>query len=85
VVFPVAMPLAWAVLPDPFFITLCFAAVTGGAVFGDQCSPISDTTILSSLATGCDMMDHVYTQFGLAFMAAAIGAVLYSIIVMVVF
>ncbi|TVQ09028.1 MAG: hypothetical protein EA364_14735, partial [Balneolaceae bacterium] len=46
---------------------------------------ISDTTILSSLATGCDMMDHVYTQFGLALMAAVLGAVMYSVIVMVVF
>eukprot|EP01093_Parvamoeba_rugata_P007512 TRINITY_DN22164_c0_g1_i1.p2 TRINITY_DN22164_c0_g1~~TRINITY_DN22164_c0_g1_i1.p2 ORF type:complete len:141 (-),score=12.43 TRINITY_DN22164_c0_g1_i1:2-424(-) len=62
VVFPVAMPLAWAILPDPFFITICFGAVVGGGVFGDQCSPISDTTILSSLATGCDLMDHVKTQ-----------------------
>ncbi|MGD2135501.1 MAG: Na+/H+ antiporter NhaC family protein, partial [Gemmatimonadales bacterium] len=51
VVFPVAMPLAYSVSPDPFFLTLCFGAVTGGSVFGDQCSPISDTTILSSLAT----------------------------------
>lgn len=81
VVFPVAMPLAWAVLPDEFFITLCFGAVVGGSVFGDQCSPISDTTILSSLATGCDLMDHVYTQAPLALSAAAIGAALYTLLV----
>ncbi len=81
VVFPVAMPLAWAVLPDPFFVTLCFAAVIGGSVFGDQCSPISDTTILSSLATGCDLMDHVYTQIPLAFSAAFLGALLYTVLV----
>jgi len=81
VVFPVAVPLAWAVLPDTFFLTLCFAAVVGGSVFGDQCSPISDTTILSSLATGCDLMDHVYTQIPLALTAAGIGAVLYSLLV----
>jgi len=73
VVFPVAMKIAWEVQPDPLFITLCFAAVTGGSVFGDQCSPISDTTILSSLATGCDLMDHVYTQLPLA-LAAGLGA-----------
>lgn len=80
VVFPVAMPLAWAVLEDPFFITLCFAAVVGGSVFGDQCSPISDTTILSSLATGCDLMDHVYTQIPLA-MAAGVGAaIMYTLL-----
>ncbi len=77
VVFPVAMPLAWAVHPDPMFLKLCFAAVLGGAVFGDQCSPISDTTILSSLATGADLMDHVYTQIPLALTAAALAAILY--------
>jgi Na+/H+ antiporter NhaC len=66
VVFPLAMPLAWAVNPDPTYISLCFGAVLGGAVFGDQCSPISDTTILSSLACGGDLMDHVTTQLPLA-------------------
>lgn len=81
VVFPVAIPLAWAVLPDTFFLTLCFGAVMGGSVFGDQCSPISDTTILSSLATGCDLMDHVYTQIPLALWAAGIGAALYTLLV----
>ncbi len=81
VVFPVAMPLAWAVLPDEFFITLCFGAVVGGSVFGDQCSPISDTTILSSLSTGCDLMDHVYTQIPLALTAAGLAAIMYSLLV----
>ncbi len=81
VLFPVAMPLAYSINPDPFFVTLCFAAVTGGSVFGDQCSPISDTTILSSLATGSDLMDHVYTQIPLALTAAGLGAVLYTILV----
>ena len=82
VVFPVAMPLAWAVAPDPFFILICFSAVVGGAVFGDQCSPISDTTILSSLATGCDLMDHVYTQMPYALIAAGLAGVLYTLLVM---
>jgi Na+/H+ antiporter NhaC len=80
VLFPVAMPLAWSVFPDPAFLTLCFAAVTGGSVFGDQCSPISDTTILSSVATGCDLMDHVTTQLPLALMAAGAAAVLYTVL-----
>ena len=78
VVFPVAVPLAWAVVPDPFFLTLCFSAVIGGAVFGDQCSPISDTTILSSLATGCDLMDHVTTQFPLAILAGVLAMITYA-------
>jgi Na+/H+ antiporter NhaC len=85
VVFPIAMPLAYAVNPDPFYMTLCFGAVLGGAVYGDQCSPISDTTILSSLATGSDHMDHVTTQMPIATIAAGLGAVLYTIIAFVVF
>ncbi|NIR42726.1 MAG: sodium:proton antiporter [Gemmatimonadetes bacterium] len=80
VVFPVAMPLAYSVSQDPFFLLLCFGAVTGGSVFGDQCSPISDTTILSSLATGADLMDHVYTQIPLALTAAGLGAVVYTLL-----
>jgi Na+/H+ antiporter NhaC len=75
VVFPLAMPLAFAVNPDPTYVALCFGAVLGGAVFGDQCSPISDTTILSSLACGGDIMDHVTTQLPLAMIAAALAAV----------
>ena len=80
VVFPVAMPLAWSILPEPFFITLCFSAVIGGSVFGDQCSPISDTTVLSSLATGSDLMDHVYTQLPLASVAGGLAIVAYTLL-----
>jgi len=75
VVFPLAMPLAYALSPDPLYNSICFGAVLGGAVFGDQCSPISDTTILSSLACGGDVMDHVMTQLPLALAAAGLGAV----------
>ncbi len=81
VVFPVAIPLAWAVMPDMFFLQLCFAAVIGGSVMGDQCSPISDTTILSSLATGCDLMDHVTTQFPLAIAAGLLAMITYAALV----
>ena len=76
VVFPVALPLAWALSPDPTYVHLCFGAVLGGAVFGDQCSPISDTTILSSMFTGCDLMHHVRTQLPLALSAAGVAALL---------
>jgi Na+/H+ antiporter NhaC len=76
VVFPLAMPLAYAINPDPFYMSLCFGAVLGGAVFGDQCSPISDTTILSALALGGDVMDHVLTQLPLALAAAGVAAAL---------
>jgi Na+/H+ antiporter NhaC len=71
------------VVPDPFFLTLCFAAVIGGSVFGDQCSPISDTTILSSLATGCDLMDHVTTQFPLALTAGVLAMLTYAVMVLI--
>jgi Na+/H+ antiporter NhaC len=84
VVFPLAMPLAYAINPDPFYLSLAFGAVLGGAVFGDQCSPISDTTILSSLACGCDVMDHVLTQLPLALAAATAGAIISTLLAMTV-
>lgn len=83
VMIPIAMPLAWHMAPDPFFITLCFSGVIGGAVFGDQCSPISDTTVLSSLATGADLMDHVRTQIPLTFIAGGIAVVCYTLLALV--
>lgn len=81
VVFPVALPLAYAVNPDPTYVQVCFGAILGGSVFGDQCSPISDTTILSSMFTGCDLMDHVRTQLPLALAAASLGAALSTAVV----
>ena len=86
VAFPLAMPLAWAVanaqgLSHPeLYMTLCFAAVMDGSVYGDQCSPISDTTVLSSVCTGCDLMDHVKTQIPQASIAAVLASVLWTII-----
>ena len=85
VAFPLAMPLAWAVagsagLAHPeFFMTICFAAVMDGSVFGDQCSPISDTTVLSSISTGCDLMDHVKSQVPQASVAAGLAAICWTI------
>lgn len=87
VAFPLAMPLAWAVagasgLEHPMlFMTVCFAAVMDGSVFGDQCSPISDTTVLSAMCTGCDLMDHVKTQIPQASLAAGIASILWTLIV----
>lgn len=81
VVFPIAMPLAYAINPDPLFIQICFGAVLGGAVFGDQCSPISDTTILSAMFTGCDLMDHVRTQLPLSLLASGLGIAVSTILV----
>ena len=80
VVFPVALPLALALSDNPTFFLLCFGAVMGGATFGDQCSPISDTTILTSLACGADLMDHVNTQLPLAMIAAGLASSVYLVI-----
>jgi len=46
------------------------SSVLAGSVFGDHCSPISDTTILSAIASGCDLMDHVRTQLPYAVITA---------------
>ena len=85
VAFPLAMPLAWAIassqgLAHPeLFMTICFAAVMDGSVYGDQCSPISDTTVLSAMCCGCDLMDHVKTQILPASIAAAGAAILWTL------
>nr|WP_312576867.1 Na+/H+ antiporter NhaC family protein [Sedimentibacter sp.] len=60
------------------------AAVMGGGCFGDHCSPLSDTTILSSLASGSDHIDHVKTQLTYALTAAAISVVGYLIVGVVI-
>ncbi|CAN5880702.1 Na+/H+ antiporter NhaC family protein [soil metagenome] len=75
-----ADPVAWASIL--YFAKVCSGAVIGGAVFGDQCSPISDTTVLSSMFTGCDVMDHVKTQCPIALVAAGIGMVLSTLFVL---
>jgi len=88
VAFPLAMPLAWEVanaadLAHPqFFMTICFAAVMDGSVYGDQCSPISDTTVLSAMCTGCDLMDHVKTQIPQATVAALLAGLGWTALVM---
>ncbi len=87
IAFPLAMPLAWSVaqangLENPMlFMSVCFATVLNGSVFGDQCSPISDTTILSSMTTGCDLTDHVKTQIVPASYAAGLAAILWTLTV----
>jgi Na+/H+ antiporter NhaC len=49
------------------------SSVMAGSIFGDHCSPISDTTVLSSMASGCDHVDHVRTQLPYALVVAMIG------------
>lgn len=83
ILMPLVIPLAWAVLQangiadaDHMHILYsCIACVLTGAVWADHCSPISDTTVLSSLATGCDHMDHVTTQIPYALTGGIIALI----------
>ena len=56
------------------------ASVLGGGIFGDHCSPISDTTIISSMASGSGHIDHVRTQLPYALISALISIIIYTII-----
>lgn len=79
---PIAVPLAFSltggVINNIIYATI--AAIMGGGCFGDHCSPISDTNILSSLAAGSDHMDHVKTQMPYALLAAGISCIFYLIL-----
>ena len=74
---PIAVPLATAMGgPLPLYV----AAVLGGGVFGDHCSPISDTTIISSMAAASDHIDHVRTQIPYALIGAGLALALYLLV-----
>lgn len=70
ILMPLAVPLVWTILqnnnmatPDNYYIMYAtIGTVLAGSVWGDHCSPISDTTIISSVAAGSDHIDHVRTQ-----------------------
>ena len=84
ILMPLVVPLTWAVLQanaaaDPshyFIIYSTVSCVLAGSVWGDHCSPISDTTILSSMACGCDHIDHVRTQLPYAVAVGLVAIVL---------
>lgn len=67
---PLAVPLAHSMNPEMSFIIVTTSAVLTGAIFGDHCSPISDTIILSSMGAGCSHIDHVKTQMSYALFVA---------------
>lgn len=74
ILMPLAIPLAWAVSSgDMSFTIVCTSGVLTGAIFGDHCSPISDTTILSSMGTSCNHIDHVQTQIYYAVFVACVA------------
>lgn len=74
ILVPIAMPLASEMGIPP---SLALAAVLGGGVFGDHCSPISDTTLIASVASGTEHLSHVRTQLPYALAAAFIAGLLY--------
>jgi tetracycline resistance efflux pump len=76
IMLPIAVPAAIAMdLPLAPFVAACLS----GGVFGDHCSPISDTTILSSMAAATDHIDHVRTQLPYALLAAGISTVFFAV------
>ena len=81
IMIPLAVPLAAAMQLDGAAVSLplVVSAVLGGGVFGDHCSPISDTTVISSAAAGSDHIEHVRTQAPYALAAAALTVVLYLV------
>lgn len=77
IMIPIAVPMAEQMGADMY---MTIAAAIGGGVFGDHSSPISDTTILSSMASATDHIDHVRTQLPYALLAGTAAALLYLII-----
>jgi Na+/H+ antiporter NhaC len=83
ILMPLTIPLTWAILGNNGMagdagLPILYAAVStvlAGAVWGDHCSPISDTTVLSSLASQCDHVDHVRTQVPYALTAGGVSIV----------
>jgi len=74
ILMPLAIPLAWAVSTGDMNFTIVYTSgVLTGAIFGDHCSPISDTTILSSMGTSCNHIDHVQTQIYYAIFVACVA------------
>ncbi|GAU75957.1 Na+/H+ antiporter NhaC family protein [Fusibacter sp. 3D3] len=82
IVMPIAAPLAFNFSGNEvtFLVLATVSAVAGGGVFGDHCSPLSDTTILASTGAAADHIDHVKTQIPYALTAAGLASVLYLII-----
>lgn len=76
IMMPIAVPLAQNMGLN---LPLMVSAVMGGGVFGDHCSPVSDTTIIASMASACDLIDHVNTQLPYAITAAGLALAVYLV------
>jgi len=77
ILIPIGVPIIQQMGLPP---SLIIAAILGGGVFGDHCSPISDTTAVSAIASGCDLLEHVKTQLPYALFAGTISVVVYFIV-----
>ncbi|WP_258097071.1 Na+/H+ antiporter NhaC family protein [Marinoscillum pacificum] len=77
IMISIAVPLAQAIDLNMY---VAIAAVLGGGVFGDHCSPISDTTLISSMASGSDHIDHVRTQLPYALVTGGLATLFYLIV-----
>lgn len=77
IMIAIGIPMAQALGANEVMV---IAAVLGGGVFGDHCSPISDTTIIASMASASDHIDHVRTQLPYAFVVGSISALLYLLV-----
>jgi len=75
ILIPTAVPIAYQLDGSMYGITtiITLGAVLDGAIAGDHCSPISDTTLLSSIASSCDLIDHVKTQMPYTLLVAVIA------------
>jgi Na+/H+ antiporter NhaC len=76
IMLAISIPMATIHQSDP---TMVIAATLGGGVFGDHCSPISDTSIISSMASASDHIDHVKTQLPYALVGGIVTTILYLI------
>jgi len=77
ILIPIAVPLISSTGLPPAFV---ISAVLGGGIFGDHCSPISDTTAVSALASGCDLLEHVRTQLPYAIAAGILTLLAYTVL-----
>ena len=82
IMVPIVVPLAYQFGGQEVgtLVYSSFGAVLGGGVFGDHCSPLSDTTVLSSMGAACDHIDHVKTQMPYAMAGAGVALVAYVIV-----
>jgi Na+/H+ antiporter NhaC len=75
ILIPIGVPLIQTLGLPPSFI---IAAILGGGIFGDHCSPISDTTAVSAIASGCELLEHVKTQLPYALFGGTLTLILYT-------